>query len=54
VVVKPDDAYGSRDPSAETEVPKDMLPADALDVFGLCRGVVCKRVKALTSVVLSG
>jgi len=32
VVVKPEDGYGAVDPAAQTEVPKQMLPADALTV----------------------
>ncbi len=32
IVVKPEDGYGPVDPAAETEVPKELLPADALTV----------------------
>src|SRR5262247_1963328 len=32
VVLKPEDAFGPVDPAAQTEVPKDALPADALVV----------------------
>ncbi len=32
ITLKPDDAYGEVDPAAVTEVPKDKIPADALEV----------------------
>jgi FKBP-type peptidyl-prolyl cis-trans isomerase 2 len=32
VTVKPEDGYGPLDPSAQTEVPKEMLPSSALTV----------------------
>jgi FKBP-type peptidyl-prolyl cis-trans isomerase SlyD len=32
VVVKPEDGYGTVNPSAQTEVPKEMLPAEAMNV----------------------
>lgn len=32
VTVKPADAYGETDPGVVTEVPKEMLPPDALTV----------------------
>ncbi|MBI4609281.1 MAG: peptidylprolyl isomerase [Candidatus Rokubacteria bacterium] len=32
VTVKPEEGYGALDPSAQAEVPKQMLPADALTV----------------------
>ena len=60
VTIKPDEAYGSVDPKAETEVPKDALPKGA-DVVGtrlLARGqdgqprpVTVKAVKDTTVVL---
>jgi len=32
VILKPEDGYGPVDPAAQTEVPKEMLPSDALTV----------------------
>lgn len=60
VVVKAEDAYGPIDPRAETEVPKEMLPADALTVGtrlvarspdGETRLVRVKEVKESTVVI---
>jgi FKBP-type peptidyl-prolyl cis-trans isomerase SlyD len=60
VVLKPDEAFGSVDPAAQTEVPKDALPPDALVVgahlmarnsAGEDRPVVVKEIKDKTVVV---
>jgi FKBP-type peptidyl-prolyl cis-trans isomerase 2 len=60
VVLKPDEAFGPVDPSAQTEVPKDTLPPDALVVgaqlmarnaAGEGRPVVVKEIKDTTVVV---
>jgi FKBP-type peptidyl-prolyl cis-trans isomerase SlyD len=60
VVLKPEDAFGPVDPAAQTEVPKDALPADALVVgtqlmarnaSGEGRPVIVKEIKEKTVVV---
>jgi FKBP-type peptidyl-prolyl cis-trans isomerase SlyD len=60
VVLKPEDAFGTVDPAAQTEVPKDALPPDALVVgaqlmarnaAGEGRPVVVKEIKDKTVVV---
>ena len=60
VVLKPDEAFGPVDPSAQTEVAKDVLPPDALVVgaqlmarnaAGEGRPVVVKEIKEKTVVV---
>jgi len=60
VTLKPDEAYGPVDPSAETEVPKESVPPDALTVgsrliarnaAGEARPVVVKEVKDKTVVI---
>ena len=60
VVLKPEDAFGAVDPAAQTEVPKDALPPDALVVgaqlmarnaAGEGRPVVVKEIKDKTVVV---
>ena len=60
VVLKPDEAFGPVDPSAQTEVPKEALPPDALVVgaqlmarnaAGEERPVVVKEIKDKTVVV---
>jgi FKBP-type peptidyl-prolyl cis-trans isomerase 2 len=60
VTLKPEEAYGPVDPAAQTEVPKDALPADALVVgttllarnaAGESRPVVVKEVKDQTVVL---
>jgi FKBP-type peptidyl-prolyl cis-trans isomerase 2 len=60
VVLKPDEAFGPIDPSAQTEVPKDALPTESLVVgaqlmarnaAGEERPIVVKEVKDKTVVV---
>jgi FKBP-type peptidyl-prolyl cis-trans isomerase SlyD len=60
VVLKPEDAFGPVDPAAQTEVPKDALPPDALVVgtqlmarnsSGEGRPVIVKEIKEKTVVV---
>jgi FKBP-type peptidyl-prolyl cis-trans isomerase SlyD len=60
VTVKPEDGYGTVDPSAQAEVPKDMLPATALTVgtrlmarnaAGEARPVTVKEIKDTTVVL---
>ena len=60
VILKPEDAFGPVDPAAQTEVPKDALPADALVVgtqlmarnaSGEGRPVIVKEIKDKTVVV---
>lgn len=60
VVLKPDEAFGPIDPSAQTEVPKEALPPDALVVgaqlmarnaAGEGRPVIVKEIKDKTVVV---
>jgi len=60
VVLKPEDAFGPVDPAAQTEVPKDSLPPDALVVgtqlmarnaSGEGRPVIVKEIKDKTVVV---
>ena len=60
VTVKPEDAYGQLDPSAQTEVAKELLPASALTVgtqlmarnaAGEERPVTVKEVKEKTVVL---
>ena len=60
VVLKPEDAFGTVDPQAKTEVPKESLPPDALVVgaqlmarnaAGEGRPVVVKEVKDKTVVI---
>jgi len=60
VVLKPEDGYGPVNPSAETEVPKDMLPPDSLTVGahlmarnaqGEGRPVTIKEIKETTVVL---
>ncbi len=60
VTLKPEEAYGAIDPAAQTEVPKDALPPDALAVgttlmarnaAGESRPVVVKEVKDNTVIL---
>ena len=60
VTVKPEDAYGPLDPAAQTEVPKELLPASALTVgtqlmarnaAGEARPVTVKEIKEKTVVL---
>ena len=60
VVLKPDEAFGAVDPSAQTEVPKEVLPPESLVVgaqlmartaAGEERPVVVKEIKDKTVVV---
>ncbi len=60
IVVKPEDGYGPIEPAAQTEVPKEVLPADALKVgtrlmarssTGESRPVVIKEIKDKTVVL---
>jgi FKBP-type peptidyl-prolyl cis-trans isomerase SlyD len=60
VVLKPEEAFGPVDPAAQTEVPKDALPPDALVVgtqlmarnaSGEGRPVIVKEIKEKTVVV---
>ena len=60
VVVKPEDAYGPIVPSAQTEVPKDVIPKEGLKVgtplmarsgSGETRPVVVKEIKENTVVL---
>jgi len=60
VTLKPEDAYGPIDPAAQTEVPKEALPPDALVVgttllarnaAGESRPVVVKEVKDQTVIL---
>jgi FKBP-type peptidyl-prolyl cis-trans isomerase SlyD len=60
VTLKPDEAYGVVDPSAQAEVPKEAIPADALVVgaplmarneAGESRPVVVKEIKDKTVVI---
>jgi len=60
VTVEPEDAYGAVDPAAQTEVPKEMLPPDALQVgtqlvarspMGETRVVRVKEVKGATVIL---
>ncbi len=60
VTLKPDDAYGPIDPSAQTEVPKEALPPDSLVVgtqllaknaAGEGRPVAVKEIKDKTVVI---
>ena len=60
VTVKPEDGYGPRDPLAQTEVPREMLPASALTVgaplmarnaAGEGRPVKVKEIKEQTVVL---
>ena len=60
VTVKPEDGYGPIDPEAQTEVPKELIPADALTVGtrlvarspqGETRLVRVKEVKETTVVI---
>lgn len=60
VVLKPDEAYGPMDPSAQTEVPKDLLPPEGLTVgarlmarssSGEQRPVTVKEIKDTTVVL---
>src|SRR5262249_18368369 len=60
VVLKPEDAYGQNDPGAQAEVPKNVLPPDALNVgtrlmarnsAGEARPVTVKEVKEDTVIL---
>jgi FKBP-type peptidyl-prolyl cis-trans isomerase SlyD len=60
VTVKPEDGYGALDPSAQTEVPKEMLPPSALTVgtqlmarsaAGEARPVRVKEIKEQTVIL---
>jgi FKBP-type peptidyl-prolyl cis-trans isomerase SlyD len=60
VTVKPEDGYGALDPSAQTEVPKEMLPSSALTVgtqlmarsaAGEARPVRVKEIKEQTVIL---
>jgi FKBP-type peptidyl-prolyl cis-trans isomerase SlyD len=60
VVLKPEDAYGSADPAAQAEVPKNVLPPEALNVgtrlmarnqAGEARPVTVKEIKENTVVL---
>ena len=60
VVVKPEDGYAAVDPAAQTEVPKELVPANALTVgtrlvarnaAGGARPVTVKEVKDTTVVL---
>ena len=60
VVLKPDEAFGPVDPSAQTEVPKDALPPESLvigahlmarNAAGEERPIVVKEIKDKTVVV---
>ena len=60
VVLKPDEAYGPVDPSAQTEVPKELMPAEGLTVGarllarsseGEQRPVTVKEIKEKTVVL---
>lgn len=60
VVLKPEEAYGPADPSAQTEVPKNLLPPEALTVgarllarnaAGEQRPVTVKEIKEQTVIL---
>jgi FKBP-type peptidyl-prolyl cis-trans isomerase SlyD len=60
VILKPDEAYGPADPSAQTEVPKELLPPEGLTVgarlmarssTGEQRPVTVKEIKDKTVVL---
>jgi len=60
VVLKPEDAYGANDPGAQAEVPKNVLPAEALSVgtrlmarnsAGEARPVTVKEIKEETVIL---